>query len=118
MGSKVRNLDLFDGQLLFVVTNLSARLIAIYESRLKAWDTVRSRKHTVFKVYTIKKDFSDILVLGKLDSIMKNGKSFEMEFAAQVIFANPESKTPVTTSYKIWAVSMAQSWLGIHINHS
>ena len=109
MGSKVRHLDLLDGQLLFVITNSGARLIAIYESRLKAWDAVMSRKHTVFKVYIIKKDFSDILILGKLDSTMKNEKSFEMEFAAQVLFANPKSKNPVTTSYKIWAVSMAQS---------
>ena len=99
---------------MFVVTNSSARLIAIYESRLKAWDTVMSRKHTVFKVYTIKKDFSDIVILGKLDSTMKNEKSFEMEFAAQVVFANPESKSPVTTSYKIWAVSMPQPLLGTH----
>lgn len=103
---------------MFVVTNLSARLIVVYESRLKAWDTVRFRKHTVFKIYTTKKDFSDILILGKLDGTIKKEKWFEIEFVAHIVFANPESIILVTTSYKIWAVRMVKSLLGKHINHS
>lgn len=93
---------------LVVLTDSSAELIAIYEARLKAWDTVKTRKHTLFKVYTIKKDFSDILILGKLDSTMKNERSFEMEFVAQVLFAHPQSEKPVALNYKVWAV---RNWL-------
>ena len=77
---------------------------AIYESRLKAWDTVEKRKHTIFKVYTNKKDFSDVLLLGKLDSTMKNGRSFEMEFAAQILFEGSNSDNPKATDYTVWAV--------------
>lgn len=47
----------------------------------------------------------DLLVLGKLESSLKNGRSFEMEFVAQVIFADADADRPEAISYKVWAVS-------------
>ena len=78
---------------------------AIYESRLQAWDTVASRTHTIQKVYTNKKDASDILILGVLESTLNNGRSFEMEFAAQALFEDTTSDPVEATHYKVWAVS-------------
>jgi hypothetical protein len=49
---------------------------------------VESSKYTLFKAYTVKKDFSDALLLSKLDSTMKNGNSFEMKFVALVFVVN------------------------------
>ena len=68
------------------------------------WDTVQSRKHVVSKVYTLKKDFSEIMILGNLESTMKNGQSFEMEFTAQTIFHGVTSDKPKAIHYCVWAV--------------
>jgi hypothetical protein len=65
---------------------------------------VVSRRHILNKVYNIKKDFSDIVVLGKLESTLKNGNSFEMHFAAQIIFSTPFGAELKAASYYVWAV--------------
>lgn len=78
---------------------------AIYESRLQAWNTVKSRNHTIHKVYTNKTDASDMLILGSLASTLTNGRSFDMEFAAQALFHDTASDPVEAKSYKVWAVS-------------
>lgn len=65
---------------------------------------MESRKHILYKVYNIKKDFSDIVVVGKLESTLKNGNSFEMHFAAQIIFSTSFGTERKATSYYVWAV--------------
>lgn len=83
----------------------------IYRSRLGAWDEVEFRKHILYQVYSMGPRGVDLLVLGKLESTLKNGRSFEMEFAAQVIFADATSDRPEAISYKVWAVSIKSALL-------
>ena len=45
------------------------------------------------------------MVLGKLESTLKNGRSFEMEYAAQVLFVDSKAEKPKVSHYKVWAVS-------------
>jgi hypothetical protein len=80
---------------------------AIHGSRLRAWDAVETRKHILYKVYSLGQAPCEILILGKLESSLKNGKSFEMEFAAQAVFQTPVGDRPKAASYRIWAVSFA-----------
>ncbi|EXJ59414.1 uncharacterized protein A1O5_12295 [Cladophialophora psammophila CBS 110553] len=75
----------------------------IRKSRLGAWDSVETRKHVLHKVYSLDSTSRDILILGKLESMLKNGKSFEMEFAAQAIFEDATSSSLKCKNYKIWA---------------
>ncbi|KAJ9660315.1 hypothetical protein H2198_002623 [Neophaeococcomyces mojaviensis] len=89
----------------FMLSTDPSTELAIYESRLQAWNTVKSRTHTIQKVYTNKKDASDILILGVLYSTLNNGRSFEMEFAAQALFEDTTSDPVEATHYKVWAVS-------------
>ena len=65
---------------------------------------MKSRKHTIFKVYSLGGDSQDILILGKLESTHTDGKSFEMDFAAQAVFAKSSGDRPEAESYRVWAV--------------
>ncbi len=76
----------------------------IYESRIHAWDSVKTRKHVIHKVYSLSRTCDDVVILGLLESELKNGRSFEMEFAAQAIFASTTSDRLEAQDYKIWAV--------------
>ena len=72
---------------------------------MQAWNTVKSGAHTIHKVYTNQQDASDIMILGTLKSTLSNGRSFEMEFAAQALFRDTTSRPVEAEHYKIWAVS-------------
>ncbi len=65
---------------------------------------MKARKHTIFKVYSLGGDSHDVLILGKLESTLTDGKSFEMDFAAQAIFAKFSGDRSVADSYRVWAV--------------
>lgn len=45
------------------------------------------------------------MVLGKLDSTLSNGRTVEMEFAAQVLFQEAQGEPLKARHYKVWAVS-------------
>ena len=76
----------------------------IHESRIHAWDSVKTRKHVLHKVYSLGRACDDVVILGSLQSELKNGRSFEMEFAARAIFARTNSDRLEARDYKIWAV--------------
>lgn len=82
---------------------------AILESRSKAWDNVDKRKHEVLRVYTAAKNFSDIVVIGRLDSMLKNGREVGFEFVARVVFDRETNDDPKASLYQVWAVSPMQS---------
>jgi hypothetical protein len=64
-------------------------------------------------VYSLGKDDGDILILGKLESALKNGRSLEMEFAAQAIFETTTTDQLKAISYRIWAVSYLSQFMMI-----
>lgn len=65
---------------------------AISRSRDKAWEMVISRHHTVQRVYVNDEAGCDLMVLGRVKMLFRNGKDLEMEFAGRLLL-DAESQT-------------------------
>ena len=63
------------------------------------------RKHEILSVYSVKTDFSDILLLCRLTAKFKNGKEASDDFVVRVVFIGNTSLEPKGSLYKIYAVS-------------
>ena len=74
-------------------------------SRKKAWDHVATRKHEILRVYTEKRDYTDIMLIGKLDAKYKNGNNLSSEFAARATFEVQGDGKVKANSYQVWVVS-------------
>jgi hypothetical protein len=76
--------------------------LAIAKSREHAWDIVTARKHEVTKVYAHDAAGTDLLLLGKMEAIVKSGKKAEIQFSGRVVV----NETPAGArmkSYQVWA---------------
>ncbi|KIW90895.1 uncharacterized protein Z519_08678 [Cladophialophora bantiana CBS 173.52] len=80
---------------------------AIKQSRKTAWDTISSRKHEVLQVYPGQKDYSDLMLIGRLTAGLKN--EVVTEFIAQIHFQGDTSKDPKGTLYKVWGCTLDKS---------
>ena len=58
----------------------------------------------MLNVYIAKKDFSNILIIGKLSAGLKNGKEVLSEFVARIVFVGLKSR-PKVSLYEVWAAS-------------
>ncbi|EXJ63297.1 uncharacterized protein A1O5_11618 [Cladophialophora psammophila CBS 110553] len=88
---------------------LTFRLKAIKQSRKTAWDTISSRKHEVLQVYPGQKDYSDLMLIGRLTAGLKNGNEVVTDFIAQIHFQGDTSKDPKGTLYKVWGCTLDKS---------
>ncbi|OQU99369.1 hypothetical protein CLAIMM_05007 [Cladophialophora immunda] len=78
---------------------------AIAASRAGAWITQKDRRHEPLHIYTIKADYSEIIVLGQLKSWFKNGEIVDVEFVGGITFSGDTSKDPLCSLYRVWGVS-------------
>jgi hypothetical protein len=75
-------------------------------SRAAAWTQIASRKHVIQKVYTgsIDEAGGDVVMLGKLDLVLKSGTVLGMEFVARMVVDDALSAEPKVILYQVWAV--------------
>lgn len=57
----------------------------ISRSRDNAWKTVSSRRHSVFKVFVNDAAGHELVVLGKLNQVMINGKELVLPFTGHLV---------------------------------
>lgn len=55
----------------------------IAKSRLDAWKTSASRKHTFDKVFAASSTADDLILFGRMESETKDGQQFKADFAAR-----------------------------------
>ncbi len=72
---------------------------------------VASRKHTVLRVYSASKDFSNLLIVGNLRAGLQNGNQVDTEFVAQIDLEGVRQGEPRATLYKVWGVSRVAIFL-------
>ena len=77
--------------------------LEIAESRSNAWKAYASRKHVAKKVY-VHNDAGDILLIGNLESELKNGKKITNDFIANIVLDLSKSSKPKFKAYKAWSV--------------
>ncbi|KAK7883476.1 hypothetical protein LTR67_011226 [Exophiala xenobiotica] len=78
---------------------------AIAASRPKAWITQKDRRHEPLQIYTMKADYSDILVFGRLQSWFKTGEVVDVEFIAGITFKGDTAGDPKCSLYRVWGDS-------------
>jgi hypothetical protein len=76
----------------------------IAASRATAWDRIATREHQVLRVYISKRDYTDILLVCKLNAKYNNGNDLSEEFAARVAFEVLEDGQVKAILYQVWAV--------------
>ncbi|KIX97077.1 uncharacterized protein Z520_07191 [Fonsecaea multimorphosa CBS 102226] len=76
---------------------------AIAKSRPGGWKHLDWRKHEVVQVFTARKDYSDVLMQGKITAIFKNKQELSAEFTAQIVFEDVSAAEPKALLYKTWA---------------
>jgi len=81
----------------------------IIKARTNSWSLMESRNHEILSVYSVKTDFSDILLLCRLTAKFKNGKEASDDFVVRVVFIGDTSLEPKGSLYKIYADSLP--WL-------
>jgi hypothetical protein len=57
----------------------------ISESRRNAWTTIKSRQHTVSKVYVNDARGTDLIIIGRLRTESVDGKEASMDFVARML---------------------------------
>jgi hypothetical protein len=57
-------------------------------------------------VYTSKRDYTDILLVGRLDAKYKNGNDLSTEFVARVAFEVQGGGQVKASLYQVWVVSL------------
>lgn len=57
-------------------------------------------------MFSGKADYSDIILIGKLTAVLKNGNKVETEFIAQIQFEGDMETDPKGTLYKVWGVRL------------
>lgn len=78
----------------------------IIASRSTAWNHVATRKHQVLRVYIAKRDYTDILLVGKVEVKYKNGNDLSTEFIARAAFEVVGDGRVKANLYQGWAVSV------------
>lgn len=69
---------------------------------------MESRKHEILSVYSVKTNFSDLLLLCRLTAKFKNGKEASDDFVVRVVFKGDTNLEPKSSLYKIYAVSFLE----------
>ncbi|KAH6700645.1 hypothetical protein BKA61DRAFT_740901 [Leptodontidium sp. MPI-SDFR-AT-0119] len=79
---------------------------AIRRSRDEAWKLVKTRRHTVIRVYAHDAQSLDLLLLGHVKMELANGKDVAGDFTARItLVAEDASQTPKIKLYQVWADS-------------
>jgi hypothetical protein len=78
----------------------------IRKSRENAWTVIKSRRHEVLKVYVDDSKGSDLLLIGKVDMKLGNGKGVSGEFIARIVVSGATTSQPKMKLYQVWAVSL------------
>lgn len=73
-------------------------------SRINAWKSIASRKHSVSKVFVCKSDASDLLFIAHVAMGLRNGKEVEGEFCGRLTIAGAQGPNPRLTLYQVWGV--------------
>jgi hypothetical protein len=81
--------------------------VEIIAARIKSWAVMEERRHELLRVFTSKKDFSDLLLICKLKATLKNGNEVSGEFISHLVFKGDTSVDPKGSLYTIWNVSLA-----------
>lgn len=66
---------------------------------------MEERRHELVRVFTSKKDFSDLLLICKLTAKLKNGNDVTGEFVSHLVFEGDTNVDPKGKLYTIWNVS-------------
>lgn len=78
-------------------------ILEISNSRKAAWDVLQARKHYVVRVYTQEKTAKDLLIIGELDTVDKQGANGHTDFCARCVVVNSEDG-PKLSLYTVWVV--------------
>ncbi|KAH8784987.1 hypothetical protein F5883DRAFT_707940 [Diaporthe sp. PMI_573] len=76
-------------------------------SRINAWKSIASRKHSVSKVFVCKSDASDLLFIAHVAMGLRNGKEVEGEFCGRLTIAGAQGPNPRLTLYQVWGDTSA-----------
>lgn len=76
----------------------------IRRCRDQAWNLVTHRRHEVKRVYVHDSQVFDLLLIGSLEMLLKNGKHIRSEFTGRVLFTEIETKSLRILLYQVWAV--------------
>jgi hypothetical protein len=79
--------------------------VEIRRSRDHAWDHIKSRHHEIVKIYVCNEACDDLMLIGKLEMGLRNGKDVVGEFIARVVVKGADSSSPMIKSYTVWADS-------------
>ncbi|KAH0843311.1 hypothetical protein FOPE_08352 [Fonsecaea pedrosoi] len=79
---------------------------AIVQARAPGWKPMDWRKHEVLQIFTARRDYSDVLVQGRITAVFKNKQEVSGEFAVQIVFDDVSAPEPKAVLYKNWSVSV------------
>ncbi|KAL2784648.1 hypothetical protein BJX66DRAFT_343838 [Aspergillus keveii] len=72
----------------------------ISESRKNAWTVIKSRQHTVSKVYVNDARGTDLIIIGRLRTESVDGKEASMDFVARMLL-NTGDQGPRVSLYRV-----------------
>lgn len=79
--------------------------IEIVQTRQNAWEVIDQRRHHISRVYIRDAESRDLLLLGELDAVLRNGKHMHQEFCAWAVVDERSSvDSPKLSSYQVWMV--------------
>lgn len=67
--------------------------------------SIKGRRHTVHKVYTCNEKADDLLLIGKVERYLHDGRTLETEWASRLVIENASSKQPRLKLFNAWSVS-------------
>ncbi|KAI9836765.1 MAG: hypothetical protein M1819_000930 [Sarea resinae] len=77
----------------------------IRRSRDNAWRVIETRRHEILKAYVADLEGRDVMLIGKVQMGLRNGKTVDSEFTARMVVdeASDESGSPRLSYSQVWA---------------
>jgi hypothetical protein len=89
-------------QILLCLLNVNLEL---RRSRDHVWTVVKSRRHELAKVYVCNDQADDLLLIGKVDMVFRNGREVSEEFVGRVVVTEGNTESARVKLYQVWSVS-------------
>jgi hypothetical protein len=79
--------------------------IALLKERRASWDAIAKRAHHVYRIYAMSAEATDLLIIGRVDITVRNGRQFSQEFAQNFLLAKNGDKYMIR-KFQAWIVSL------------